>query len=56
LRAIWGPNSAQQVHYIRVYIGHLRQKIETDPSQPRLIMTEPGVGYRFQAILSEDQT
>ena len=47
LKSIWGPNSAEHVQYIRVYIGHLRQKIEDDPSQPRYIVTEPGVGYRF---------
>ncbi len=47
LKAIWGPNSSEHVQYIRVYIGHLRQKIETDPSQPKIIITEPGVGYRF---------
>ncbi|WP_083923712.1 winged helix-turn-helix domain-containing protein [Saccharibacillus kuerlensis] len=34
-------------HYLRIYIGHLRKKLEEDPSQPRLIITEPGVGYRF---------
>lgn len=48
LKAIWGPNSSEHVQYIRVYIGHLRQKIELDPAQPRFIVTEPGVGYRFQ--------
>ena len=47
LKQIWGPNSSEHVQYIRIYIGHLRQKIETDPSQPKLIVTEPGVGYRF---------
>lgn len=46
LKAIWGPNSTEHVQYIRVYIGHLRQKIEADPTQPRIIITEPGVGYR----------
>ena len=49
LREIWGPNSSEHVQYIRVYVGHLRQKIEMDPSQPRLIVTEPGIGYRFQS-------
>lgn len=49
LKAIWGPNSTEQVQYIRVYIGHLRSKIETDPAQPRYILTEPGVGYRCTA-------
>lgn len=47
LKAIWGPNATEHVQYIRVYIGHLRQKIESDPTQPKLIITEPGVGYRF---------
>lgn len=51
LKAIWGPNSTEHVQYIRVYIGHLRSKIEIDPAQPRYILTEPGVGYRFAATL-----
>ncbi len=49
LRAIWGPNYQESTHYLRVYIGQLRRKIETDASQPRYIITEPGVGYRFVA-------
>lgn len=47
LKSIWGPNSSEHVQYIRVYIGHLRQKIELNCAEPRLILTEPGVGYRF---------
>ncbi len=47
LRAIWGPNYQESTHYLRVYIGQLRRKIEKDASQPRYIITEPGVGYRF---------
>jgi two-component system KDP operon response regulator KdpE len=47
LRAIWGPNYQEQTHYLRIYIGQLRHKIETDPSQPTYIITEPGVGYRL---------
>jgi two-component system, OmpR family, KDP operon response regulator KdpE len=47
LRAIWGPNYQEQTHYLRIYIGQLRHKIETDPSQPSYIITEPGVGYRL---------
>lgn len=47
LREIWGPNSAEQIQYLRVYIGHLRQKIEDDPNNPKIIVTEPGVGYRL---------
>jgi len=47
LREVWGPNYVEQTHYLRVYIAHLREKLEADPSQPRLIVTEPGVGYRL---------
>lgn len=47
LRAVWGPNYQGETHYLRVYVGQLRRKIETDPTQPRYITTEPGVGYRF---------
>jgi two-component system, OmpR family, KDP operon response regulator KdpE len=48
LREVWGLGSIQDVQYLRVYIGHLRQKLETDPNRPQLIITEPGVGYRMQ--------
>jgi two-component system, OmpR family, KDP operon response regulator KdpE len=44
---IWGPQSSGTAHYLRVYIGHLRKKLETDPNQSSLIITEPGVGYRL---------
>ena len=44
---IWGPKGSRTAHYLRVYIGHLRKKLETDPNQPSLIFTEPGVGYRL---------
>ena len=47
LREVWGPNAVEQTHYLRVYIAHLRDKLETEPSTPRLIITEPGVGYRL---------
>jgi two-component system KDP operon response regulator KdpE len=47
LKEVWGPNAVQQTHYLRVYIAHLREKLEADPSKPRLITTEPGVGYRL---------
>jgi two-component system KDP operon response regulator KdpE len=49
LREIWGPKSEEHRQYLRVYITHLRQKIEADPSAPSSIKTEPGVGYRFEA-------
>jgi len=47
LRAIWGSNFQEESQYLRVYIGQLRRKIESDPSQPTYIITEPGVGYRL---------
>lgn len=48
LREIWGPSYIESSHYLRVYVGHLRQKLEEDPTQPRHFLTETGVGYRFQ--------
>jgi len=48
LQEVWGWEYADDVDYVRIYIWHLRQKIEPDPSQPRYIVTEPGVGYYFQ--------
>jgi two-component system, OmpR family, KDP operon response regulator KdpE len=48
LREVWGPGSVHETHYLRVYIGQLRQKIEPDPAQPRYLLTEPGVGYRLR--------
>ena len=50
LREVWGPASVYETHYLRVYIGQLRQKIEPDPAQPRYILTEPGVGYRLRVV------
>jgi two-component system KDP operon response regulator KdpE len=47
LVAVWGPAHTEDLHYLRVFIGQLRTKIERDPSAPDLIRTEPGVGYRF---------
>jgi two-component system, OmpR family, KDP operon response regulator KdpE len=47
LKEVWGPSYGDQTHYLRVYIAHLRDKIETNPSQPELLITEPGVGYRL---------
>jgi two-component system KDP operon response regulator KdpE len=47
LREIWGPSYVESSHYLRVYVGHLRQKLEDDPTQPRHFLTETGVGYRF---------
>ena len=47
LKEVWGPNYVEQTHYLRVYMAHLREKIEEDPSQPELLVTESGVGYRL---------
>jgi two-component system KDP operon response regulator KdpE len=47
LREVWGPNYVEQTHYLRVYLAHLREKLEASPAQPELLITEPGVGYRF---------
>ncbi|HEX3887919.1 MAG TPA: response regulator [Phenylobacterium sp.] len=47
LTAVWGPAHEEDVQYLRVFVGQLRQKIEPDPASPSLILTEPGVGYRW---------
>ena len=47
LEAVWGGNSTEQNEYLRVFIGQLRKKIESDPANPRYILTDPWVGYRF---------
>jgi two-component system KDP operon response regulator KdpE len=48
LGAIWGGNYTEQTEYLRVFIGQLRKKIEADPANPKYILTEPWIGYRFQ--------
>ena len=47
LKEVWGPNYVEQTHYLRVYMAHLREKIEEHPAQPELLVTESGVGYRL---------
>jgi len=47
LKEVWGPSHTDQAHYVRVYMAHLRHKLETNPARPRYLMTEPGVGYRL---------
>lgn len=47
LRTVWGPSYENEVQYLRVYIGQIRRKLERDPSRPRHMITEPGVGYRL---------
>jgi two-component system KDP operon response regulator KdpE len=48
LREVWGPQYETEGNYLRVYLAHLRRKLEPDPSQPRYLHTEPGMGYRFE--------
>lgn len=48
LTEVWGPSAVEQTHYLRVYVAHLREKLEADPAAPKLILTEPGVGYRLK--------
>lgn len=48
LQEVWGPNYQEQSHYLRVYMAQLRHKLERDPTRPRLLITEPGVGYRLR--------
>jgi two-component system KDP operon response regulator KdpE len=48
LREVWGPEYADATHYLRVHVAHIRAKLEADPSRPRYLVTEPGVGYRLR--------
>lgn len=49
LREVWGPGYGSETHYLRVHFAHIRAKLEPDPSRPRYLITEPGVGYRLRA-------
>jgi two-component system KDP operon response regulator KdpE len=49
LREVWGPVHANDVHYLRIYMSQLRQKLEEDPARPQYLLTEPGIGYRLRA-------
>jgi two-component system KDP operon response regulator KdpE len=51
LRDVWGPSHVESNHYLRIYMGHLRQKLERDATQPEHIVTETGVGYRLVGLL-----
>ncbi|MBK7954347.1 MAG: two-component system response regulator KdpE [Candidatus Accumulibacter sp.] len=55
LNSVWGPAHEEDSHYVRVYMGHLRKKIEDDPSRPKHILTETGIGYRFVGLLAGEQ-
>jgi two-component system KDP operon response regulator KdpE len=48
LREVWGPAYEKETHYLRVYLAQLRRKLEPDPSHPVHLVTEPGMGYRFE--------
>lgn len=48
LKAVWGPGHAEDTHYVRVHMGNLRKKVEAEPSMPRHLLTEAGIGYRFR--------
>lgn len=48
LQEVWGPQYAKETHYLRVYLAQLRRKLEPEPSHPRHLVTEPGMGYRFE--------
>jgi two-component system, OmpR family, KDP operon response regulator KdpE len=47
LQEVWGPQYGEETHYLRVHVAHIRAKLEIDPSRPRFLITEPGVGYRL---------
>jgi two-component system, OmpR family, KDP operon response regulator KdpE len=49
LQEVWGPAYGEETNYLRVFMAHVRRKLEPDPSKPRYFLTEPGMGYRFQA-------
>jgi two-component system, OmpR family, KDP operon response regulator KdpE len=53
LQEVWGPSHATNYHYLRIYMGHLRQKLELDPAQPEHIITETGVGYRLVGVADQ---
>ncbi len=48
LREVWGPDQEERGNYLRVYFAGLRRKLEPDPARPRYLITEPGIGYRYQ--------
>jgi two-component system KDP operon response regulator KdpE len=52
LAKVWGPAHVEDLPYLRVFVGQLRQKIEANPAEPQLILTEPGVGYRFTPAIA----
>jgi two-component system KDP operon response regulator KdpE len=53
LQEVWGPRYETETNYLRVYMAQLRRKLEPDPSRPRHLLTEPGLGYRFEAAAED---
>jgi two-component system KDP operon response regulator KdpE len=53
LREVWGPEYGTETNYLRVYMAHIRRKLEPDPSEPRYFITEAGMGYRFEPEVAE---
>ena len=53
LREVWGPEYGTETNYLRVYMAHIRRKLEPDPSEPKYFITEPGMGYRFEPEMAE---
>ncbi|WP_208948609.1 winged helix-turn-helix domain-containing protein, partial [Streptomyces olivochromogenes] len=49
LAEVWGVSQSNKTNYLRVYMAQLRRKLETDPAHPRYLITEPGMGYRFES-------
>jgi two-component system, OmpR family, KDP operon response regulator KdpE len=54
LQEVWGPDHGSETHYLRVHVAHIRAKLEADPSRPRYLITEPGVGYRLRDEVPEN--
>jgi two-component system KDP operon response regulator KdpE len=54
LQEVWGPRYEQETNYLRVYMAQIRRKLEPDPAHPRYFLTEPGMGYRFDAAAGDD--
>ena len=52
LQHVWGPQYERETNYLRVHLAAIRRKLEPDPGQPRYFLTEPGIGYRFEAVLT----
>ena len=55
LRAVWGPEYGEEADYLRVYVRQLRLKVENEPSHPKYILTEPGIGYVFRSSVEEKE-